>query len=482
MKSRLKKTMGYISSEDWSVQSNNIRTLHSLCWAGLRGDFTIVCREDLAEFSQLYNWKLSIKLAHIMEEDFLMGVHGTRNDDDLWMKVQRARLMVEPPDADADDEAEAALLRQMDHDYRAFKNERGLIDFTGMVEEGIKRRIVPEGIEEIFVDEAQDMNKLFYEYHLMLYETLGEEVNVTWMGDEDQAIYAFMGADPRIFVDHPAKEVIYGELSRRMTAKVAREAEAYISANTWRYPKKIRSEKQGGYESYHSWGIDGVLGELKAIARGKVLWLALTNNQIEEIRDDLIKRGEPVITSEGEKASRRLIETLEADKGKLKLADLKNLTTAVLAGRKVVPYKRKYFTEPYKFAKEMEEWTAKGSIVGGGLARDDERFSPLLRGILMTKEWERLLDDDQRLIASTLIQAEAKEYEIELTTFHKAKGREAHTVVICKDVGGKILKGVLADEEMGRRLGFVAMTRALENNIYYRQNAGNTQDFWKVTR
>jgi len=55
-------------------------------------------------------------------------------------------------------------------------------------------------------------------------------------------------------------------------------------------------------------------------------------------------------------------------------------------------------------------------------------------------------------------------------------------VVICKDVGGKILKGVLADEEMGRRLGFVAMTRALENNIYYRQNAGNTQDFWKVTR
>ena len=143
--------------------------------------------------------------------------------------------MTDPAD-DALDPGEAQLLKKLDRDYRAYKAERDLIDFTGMVEEAIKRRIVPEDISEIHVDEAQDMCALFYTYHLMLYKAL--EVPVTWYGDEDQSIYAFMGSDHTLFVNHPAEETVYGELSWRMTKTLAREANDYISNNKQRFLKR----------------------------------------------------------------------------------------------------------------------------------------------------------------------------------------------------------------------------------------------------
>ena len=410
-----------------------------------------------------------------------MGVGNTANDDDLWMKIQLARLKDADPDVDASSDEEANLLRQMHADYQAFKAERGLIDFTGMIEEGIRRRIVPEGITEVFVDEAQDMCALFYQYHLMLYEALGPSVPVTWMGDEDQAIYYFLGSDPKFFVEHPAEETIYGEQSRRMTDVCAREAQDYISRNRERFPKQISSEKPGG-ESDHMWNIEQVLSELDAVATGDVLWLAATNAQLWEIREELQRRGYPLKTTEEEKAFKRLVTTIKTKPRSLKTSDLKDLVTACVAGKKVVPYQKKFFTEPYTFAREVDSWEESGGPPGGKLLVTDERFSPLLQGIMLTGEWDRLLEANELDKATTILEAGEKNFTIELCTFHKAKGREAPYVVICKDVSGKLLKWAMQDEEGARRLGFVAMTRALERNIYYRKDIGKGQDFWRVSR
>lgn len=479
MKTRLKKTQPYLSNEEWSVQSHNIRTLHSLCWAGLRSDYKIITKDQIQEFSKLYSWKLSAKFARVSEEDWLLGVGAITDDDDLWMKVQRARLTMTDPADDALDPGEAQLLKKLDRDYRAYKAERDLIDFTGMVEEAIKRRIVPEDISEIHVDEAQDMCALFYTYHLMLYKAL--EVPVTWYGDEDQSIYAFMGSDHTLFVNHPAEETVYGELSRRMTKTLAREANDYISNNKQRFPKKIVALKEG-IKSAHYTNLDAALDELWEVGTGTVLWLAATNAQIQTIRDELIRREEPVMTSEGEDAARKLIELIKTKPRKLKAEDLKNLVAATVAGKKLIPYQRKFFDKPYDMATKIKQYIeGTESLPFGGLSVTDGGFSPWLAGVLLTGEWERLLDEDQLAIARSLERGATKRYRIELSTFHKSKGREADTVVICKDVRGKALAGVIKDEEMGRRLGFVAMTRALRGNIYYREDGRGTQDYWRVT-
>lgn len=450
-----------------------------MCWAGLRADYKIITKEQIQEFSKAYNWKFSHKFARISEEDWLLGVGAITDDDDLWMKVQRARLMLTAPDADALDHGEAELLRKLDKDYRTFKADHGLIDFTGMVEEGIRRGVIPDDISEVHVDEAQDMCALFYQYHLMLYDLLG--VDVTWYGDEDQSIYSFMGSDHTLFVNHPAKETVYGELSRRMTKVLAREANDYISHNKQRFPKKIIALKDGP-KSAHYTNLDAALDELWEVGSGTVLWLAATNAQIQTIRDELIKREEPVVTSEGEDAARKLIEAIKAKPRRLKLEDLKNLVAATVAGKKIIPYQRKYFTKPYEMADKINKYIeGTEAIPFGGLSVTDDGLSPWLTGVILTGEWERLLDEDQLTIARSLDQGATKRYRIELSTFHKAKGREADTVVICKDVRGKALNGVIKDEEMGRRLGFVAMTRALRGNIYYRDDFRGTQDYWKVT-
>lgn len=410
-----------------------------------------------------------------------MGVSGGASDDDLWMKMQLARLKDTDPDDEADSEEESRLLLKMHEDYKTFKSERHLIDFTGMIEEAITRRIVPEDITEIFVDEAQDMCALFYQYHLMLYEELGPSVPVTWMGDEDQSIYYFLGSDPRFFVEHPAIETIYGESSYRLTDVLAREAMEYISGNTERFPKQIHSLKPGE-ENDHMWNLDQVLDELDAVAVGEVLWLATTNAQLYEIREELQSRGYPLKTTDDEKAFRRLVETIKTKSRTLTYSTIKDLVSATVAGKKVVPYQRKYFKEPYTFAREMDAWEKDGGPPGGKLSVTDDRFTPLLQGILLTGEWDRLLTSDELEKATTILEAGEKPFTIELCTFHKAKGREAPYVVICKDVSGKILKWVMKDEEGARRLGFVAMTRALVRNIYYRKDIGKGQDYWRVSR
>jgi len=458
--------------------------LHSLCWAGLRGDFKIITRDDLAEFKELYHWDLSTRYAHIVEDDWLLGISGNTNDDDLWMKIQLARLKDVPPEAEAESKEEEGLLRKMHTDYTEFKASRSLIDFTGMLEEGIKRRIAPEGVEEIFVDEAQDMCALFYAYHLMLYEALGESVPVTWLGDEDQSIYYFMGSDPKFFVEHPAEETVYGEQSKRMTDACSQEAHNYISSNKKRFPKAIYSEKPGG-ESDHMWNMEQVLEELEACAEGDVLWLALTNAQLQEVREELVGRGYPLKQSDSEKAFIRLVATITSRGRYLKTSDIRDLVTATVAGRKVVPYQRRWFTEPYAMAREVDSWDGEngsGGPAGGKISIADGRFTPLLQGILMTGEWERLLEAETMEKAEKMLGAKEKAFTIELSTFHKAKGREADYVVVCKDVSGRILKWAIGDEEGARRLGFVAMTRAKIRNIYYRKDVGKGQDFWKISR
>lgn len=101
--------------------------------------------------------------------------------------------------------------------------------------------------EYILVDEFQDTNMAQYR----LVQLLGKpQDNIFVVGDEDQGIYAFRGADYRNVMqfrqDYPQSKMIILEQNYRSTQIVLDAARAVIEKNTHRQPKDLFTERQGG--------------------------------------------------------------------------------------------------------------------------------------------------------------------------------------------------------------------------------------------
>lgn len=99
----------------------------------------------------------------------------------------------------------------------------------------------------ILVDEFQDTNMVQYR----LVQLLGKpQDNVFAVGDEDQSIYAFRGADyrnvQRFMEDYPQAEIVLLEQNYRSTQIVLDTARAVIDHNSNRTPKRLFTERTDG--------------------------------------------------------------------------------------------------------------------------------------------------------------------------------------------------------------------------------------------
>jgi DNA helicase II / ATP-dependent DNA helicase PcrA len=101
--------------------------------------------------------------------------------------------------------------------------------------------------EHILVDEFQDTNTAQYQLVKLL---AAPQNNAFVVGDEDQAIYAFRGADYRNVMqfrkDFPDAKVVLLEQNYRSTQIVLDVARAVIDRNVHRTPKALFTDKSGG--------------------------------------------------------------------------------------------------------------------------------------------------------------------------------------------------------------------------------------------
>ena len=99
----------------------------------------------------------------------------------------------------------------------------------------------------ILVDEYQDTNRPQYELMLML---AGEEHNVCAVGDEDQSIYSWRGADIRNILefekDFPDARIVRLEQNYRSTQNILQAASAVVSNNIRRKGKNLWTDRMGG--------------------------------------------------------------------------------------------------------------------------------------------------------------------------------------------------------------------------------------------
>lgn len=102
-------------------------------------------------------------------------------------------------------------------------------------------------VRHLLVDEYQDTNVTQYRFLKLL---VGQHCNFTVVGDDDQSIYAFRGAQPEnmrlLKQDFPLLRVIKLEQNYRSSSRILRLANALIGNNPHVFDKNLWSDKDSG--------------------------------------------------------------------------------------------------------------------------------------------------------------------------------------------------------------------------------------------
>jgi DNA helicase-2/ATP-dependent DNA helicase PcrA len=157
-------------------------------------------------------------------------------------------------EADSFDPAEMALARIWRR-YQRLKTEARAIDFDDMLVLALKAldkderaaTSLRQRAHYLLVDEFQDTNRLQL---ALLLNALGGDRNITAVGDEDQSIYRWRGAEMDnilSFEKHfPAPRIVALEENYRSTAPILEAAGSLIANNRKRRGKTLFTRRDGG--------------------------------------------------------------------------------------------------------------------------------------------------------------------------------------------------------------------------------------------
>jgi DNA helicase-2/ATP-dependent DNA helicase PcrA len=139
--------------------------------------------------------------------------------------------------------------------YRDELKKNNAMDFDDLLLEAARLLKVSSEVREryqrrwryLLVDEYQDTNRPQYELMKLL---AGEAKNVCAVGDEDQSIYSWRGADIRNILefeqDFPNARIVRLEQNYRSTQVILEAAGAVVAKNLKRKGKKLWTDRQGG--------------------------------------------------------------------------------------------------------------------------------------------------------------------------------------------------------------------------------------------
>ena len=140
-------------------------------------------------------------------------------------------------------------------EYRKELRKANALDFDDLLLETVRllkavpavREYYNRRFQYVMIDEYQDTNRPQYELMLLL---AGGHHNICAVGDEDQSIYSWRGADIRNILefekDFPEARIIRLEQNYRSTQNILQAASAVVANNLKRKGKNLWTSRQGG--------------------------------------------------------------------------------------------------------------------------------------------------------------------------------------------------------------------------------------------
>jgi len=312
-------------------------------------------------------------------------------------------------------------LNHIHKNLQVYKEKNSILDFNDIIKSVINSDKIPK-FKAIFIDEAQDLSPLQWK----LYDKLKEHCDQIYLaGDDDQAIYAWAGADVNRFIKEPGKERVL-KYSRRISQAVQMQSNFPISKIIGlRKTKTYLPRKHMGHSYYIS-----DLSQLD-LQEGKWLILTRTKSNLLEIMKDLKNKNIYYQSNKGKSFKVSMYEAAVAYT-KWTMDEILN-DKEINAVKDFIPNGR---------------WDAKIPWYDKFIA--DQKEILYLRNLIASKE---NLKEKAR---------------IWLSTIHAAKGGEEDNVILSLHQGSKIQNGIRLsvdkqDEE--HRVWYVGITRA-RNNLY----------------
>jgi DNA helicase-2/ATP-dependent DNA helicase PcrA len=202
--------------------------------------------------------------------------------------------------------------------YEARLRESNALDFDDLLLEAVRllthdaptRQRLNERYEFVMVDEYQDTNRSQYELMRLLTE---QRRNICVVGDEDQSIYGWRGANIRNILDFerdfPGATIIRLEQNYRSTKTILEAANAVVAHNTERIGKSLWTESGAGekvslYEAPDSenealYIADTIENRLARNPKERVAVLYRTNAQSRQIEEALRRYGRKYVVVGG---------------------------------------------------------------------------------------------------------------------------------------------------------------------------------------
>jgi DNA helicase-2/ATP-dependent DNA helicase PcrA len=253
MGARVDKLLGHAS-----LAKPLIATFHSLCVRMLRRDiealkvngegltrsFAIYDENDQSSLVKQIMRRMGLDTKQLTPRTVLGRISWAKNH---MVDPQEYYLGAKDPNGD-----------RIAHIYQAYKadlRKNNAMDFDDLLLEAVRLLKVSSATREkyqrryryILVDEYQDTNRPQYELMKLL---AGEAKNVCAVGDEDQSIYSWRGADIRNILEFekefPNARIVRLEQNYRSTQTILEAAGAVVANNLRRKGKKLWTDRQGG--------------------------------------------------------------------------------------------------------------------------------------------------------------------------------------------------------------------------------------------
>jgi DNA helicase-2/ATP-dependent DNA helicase PcrA len=216
----------------------------SVGWKGLTRSFTIFDENDQSALVKQIMKRMGLDTKQLTPRTVQSRISWAKNH------------MVDPQDfflgsKDPTSERVAHIFQA----YQAELRKNNAMDFDDLLLEAVRllkssgevRERYQRRYQYVLVDEYQDTNRPQYELMKLL---AGEHKNVCAVGDEDQSIYSWRGADIRNILefeqDFPNARIVRLEQNYRSTQIILEAAGAVVANNIRRKGKKLWTERQGG--------------------------------------------------------------------------------------------------------------------------------------------------------------------------------------------------------------------------------------------